>query len=213
MAFAGMRTQLNVNDIDKLDFGNGYKWTKTLELYLTAASLFPAVKGGGAAYAAAIASSKRDRRGGIKLEDEDSKDSMEVASALERSDAAARILIRQTLSSEVLSMMPSHTEDSAPAMWKWCTNVGTYCNSAKAEDYARQVMELRQASDETVHAYSARTFALVEQLHNTGKPIPEYMPLTAYKRGLREDHEGVLMAVSAREVAPCMQDLMTMLCA
>ncbi|KAG1659138.1 hypothetical protein FOA52_013807 [Chlamydomonas sp. UWO 241] len=117
MAFAGMRPQLNVNDIDKLDFGNGYKWTKTLELYLTAASLFPAVKGGGAAYAAAIASSKRGRRGGIKLEDEDSKDSMEeVASALERSDAAARILIHQTLSSEALAMMPSHAEDSAPAM-------------------------------------------------------------------------------------------------
>ncbi|KAG1655173.1 hypothetical protein FOA52_005791 [Chlamydomonas sp. UWO 241] len=26
---------MNVNDIEKLDFGNGYKWTKTLELFLT----------------------------------------------------------------------------------------------------------------------------------------------------------------------------------
>ncbi|KAG1668907.1 hypothetical protein FOA52_016076 [Chlamydomonas sp. UWO 241] len=205
--------KMNVNDIEKLDFGNGYKWTKTLELYLTAASLFPSVKGGGAAYAAAIASSKHGRRGG-KEEDADTKDSMnEVASALERSDAAARILIRQTLSSEVLSMMPSHAEGSAPSMWKWCKSVGLYCNAAKAEDFARQVMELKQALDETVLTYSARAFSLTEQLNNTGKPIPEYMLVTAYKRGLRDEYEGVLTAVNAREVAPCMQDLMTMLCA
>ncbi|KAG1677329.1 hypothetical protein FOA52_010708 [Chlamydomonas sp. UWO 241] len=214
MASAGMRPQMNVNDIEKLDYGNGYKWTKTLELYMTAASLFPSVKGGGAAYAAAIASSKHGRRGG-KEEDADTKDSMneEVASALERSDAAARILIRQTLSSEVLSMMPLHAEGSAPSMWKWCKSVGLYCNASKAEDFARQVMELKQALDETVLTYSARAFSLTEQLNNTGKPIPEYMLVTAYKRGLRDEYEGVLTAVNAREVAPCMQDLMTMLCA
>ncbi|KAG1655450.1 hypothetical protein FOA52_003930 [Chlamydomonas sp. UWO 241] len=81
------------------------------------------------------------------------------------------------------------------------------------EDFARQVMELKQALDETVLAYSARAFSLTEQLNNTGKPIPEYMLVTAYKRGLRDEYEGVLAAVNAREVTPCMQDLMTMLCA
>ncbi|KAG1662847.1 hypothetical protein FOA52_010638 [Chlamydomonas sp. UWO 241] len=74
-------------------------------------------------------------------------------------------------------------------------------------------MELKQALDETVLTYSARAFSLTEQLNNTGKPIPEYMLVTAYKRGLRDEYEGVLTAVNAREVAPCMQDLMTMLCA